>query len=429
MRLILTLCLSLALSVNAQQTPADIQKEAIAIEGATIHTGTGEVIQNGLIIFENGVINYSGKADAKIARPKKVINASGKHVYPGFIVPTKSLGLVEIDAVRASDDEDEIGEYIPHVRSLIAYNAESQVVESLRQNGILIGQITPQGGTISGSSSIVQFDAWNWEDAVIKADDGIHLRWPSTLRRGRWWIGEPRGYQPNKNYLKQWSGIIEFLQEAKAYNQIPPKTTHLPYAATKGLFDGKQRLYVTADGEREIVDAVTELERLGVKNIVIVGGYFAEKQLDLLKSKSIPVLVHNPHNLPNLDDDAYDFVYGLAARLHQAGLLVGIQNASKANFQVRNLPFYAGHSVGYGLSKEEALALISSNTAKILGIDDKYGTLESGKNATLFISEGDALDMRTNQLSNAFIDGREISLETHQTKLWKRYQEKYSRQD
>ena len=429
MRLILTLCLSVAFSVNAQQTPADIQKEAIAIEGATIHTGTGEVIQNGLIIFENGVINYSGKADAKIARPKKVINASGKHVYPGFIVPTKSLGLVEIDAVRASDDEDEIGEYIPHVRSLIAYNAESQVVESLRQNGILIGQITPQGGTISGSSSIVQFDAWNWEDAAIKADDGIHLRWPSTLRRGRWWIGEPRGYQPNKNYLKQWSGIIEFLQEAKAYNQAAPKTTHLPYAATKGLFDGKQRLYVTADGEREIVDAVTELERIGVKNIVIVGGYFAEKQIDLLKSKSIPVLVHNPHNLPNLDDDAYDFVYGLAARLHQAGLLVGIQNASKANFQVRNLPFYAGHSVGYGLSKEEALALISSNTAKILGIDDKYGTLESGKNATLFISEGDALDMRTNQLSNAFIDGREISLETHQTKLWKRYQEKYSRQD
>ena len=115
--------------------------------------------------------------------------------------------------------------------------------------------------------------------------------------------------------------------------------------------------------------------------------------------------------------------------MHKAGLLVGIQNASKANFQVRNLPFYAGHSVGYGISKEEALALISSNTAKILGVDDTYGTLESGKSATLFISEGDALDMRTNQLSHAFIDGREISLETHQTELWKRYQEKYSRQD
>ena len=429
MRSILTLCLSVALSVNAQQTPADIQKDAIAIEGATIHTGTGEVIENGLLIFENGVINYSGKADAKIALPERVIKANGKHVYPGFIAPTKSLGLVEIDAVRATDDEDEIGEYIPHIRSIIAYNAESQVVESLRQNGILLGQITPQGGTISGSSSVVQFDAWNWEDAAVKTDDGIHLSWPSTLRRGRWWVGESRGYQPNQNYLEQWSGIIEFLQAAKAYNAAPAKTMHLPYAATKGLFDGSQRLYVAADGEREIFDAVTELERIGIKNIVIVGGYFAEKQLDLLKSKSIPVLVHNPHELPNLDDDAYDFVYGLAARLHKAGVLVGIQNASKANFQVRNLPFYAGHSVGYGISKEEALSLISSNTAKILGIDDTYGTLESGKSATLFISEGDALDMRTNQLSHAFIDGREISLETHQTELWKRYQEKYSRQD
>ena len=358
-----------------------------------------------------------------------MIKADGKHVYPGFIAPTKSLGLVEIDAVRATDDEDEIGEYIPHIRSIIAYNAESQVVESLRQNGILLGQITPQGGTISGSSSVVQFDAWNWEDAAVKTDDGIHLSWPSTLRRGRWWVGEPRGYQPNQNYLEQWSGIIEFLQAAKAYNAAPAKTIHLPYAATKGLFDGSQRLYVAADGEREIFDAVTELEKIGIKHIVIVGGYFAEKQLDLLKSKSIPVLVHNPHELPNLDDDAYDFVYGLAARLHKAGLLVGIQNASKANFQVRNLPFYAGHSVGYGINKEEALALISSNTAKILGIDDTYGTLESGKSATLFISEGDALDMRTNQLSHAFIDGREISLETHQTELWKRYQEKYSRQD
>jgi len=429
MRTIITLCLSIALSVNAQQTPADIQKEAIAIEGATIHTGTGEVIENGLLIFENGVIHYSGKADSKIARPERVIKANGKHVYPGFIAPTKSLGLVEIDAVRATDDEDEIGEYIPHIRSIIAYNAESQVVESLRQNGILLGQITPQGGRISGSSSVVQFDAWNWEDAAVKTKDGIHLSWPSTLRRGRWWVGEPRGYQPNQNYLEQWSGIIEFLEAAKAYNAVPAKTIHLPYAATKGLFDGSQRLYVAADGEREIFDAVTELERIGIKHIVIVGGYFAEKQLDLLKSKSIPVLVHNPHELPNLDDDAYDFVYGLAARLHKAGLLVGIQNASKANFQVRNLPFYAGHSVGYGISKEEALALISSNTAKILGIDDTYGTLESGKSATLFISEGDALDMRTNQLSHAFIDGREISLETHQTELWKRYQEKYSRQD
>lgn len=198
---LLSLGLISTFTISAQQTPAQKQQEAIAIEGATIHTATGEVIENGLLIFDAGVITHVGSALSKIARPEKVIEAKGKHVYPGFIAPTKSLGLVEIDAVRASNDEDELGELIPHVRSIIAYNAESQVIETLRQNGILLGQITPQGGTISGTSSIVQFDAWNWEDAAVKTDDGIHLSWPSILRRGRWWMDEPRGYQPNKDYL------------------------------------------------------------------------------------------------------------------------------------------------------------------------------------------------------------------------------------
>ena len=426
---LLSLGLISTFTISAQQTPAQEQQEAIAIEGATIHTATGEVIENGLLIFDAGVITHVGSALSKIARPEKVIEAKGKHVYPGFIAPTKSLGLVEIDAVRASNDEDELGELIPHVRSIIAYNAESQVIETLRQNGILLGQITPQGGTISGTSSIVQFDAWNWEDAAVKTDDGIHLSWPSILRRGRWWMDEPRGYQPNKDYLEQWTKIIQFLSEAKAYLNTNPNSIHLPFESTRGLFDGTKGLYVSADGEKEIFDAVSELKDLGIKRIVLVGGYQAEKQLDFLKTNDIPVLAHNPHELPNLDDDAYDYVYGLAARLHKGGLLVGIQNASKANFQVRNLPFYAGHSAGYGISKEEALALITSNTAKILGIDNQYGSLEVGKSATLFISEGDALDMRTNQLSHAFIDGRELSLETHQTELWKRYQNKYSSQE
>ncbi|NNE03284.1 MAG: amidohydrolase family protein, partial [Eudoraea sp.] len=107
-------------------------------------------------------------------------------------------------------------------------------------------------------------------------------------------------------------------------------------------------------------------------------------------------------------------------------LLVGLQNADASNFQTRNLPFYAGQVVGQGLEKEKAVQLITGNTAKILGIDALYGTLEEGKSATLFISEGDALDMRGNILTHAFIDGRSISLETHQTKLWKRYMGKYS---
>lgn len=427
-RLTVALSALFSLQLIAQQTPANPQSQAIAIEGATLHVGNGDVIENGLIIFDNGQITYAGSADAKIARPSEVIKANGKHVYPGFIVPTKSLGLVEINAVRASDDADEIGEMIPHVRSIIAYNAESQVVESLRQNGMLMGQITPQGGRISGSSSIVQFDAWNWEDAAVKTDDGIHLNWPSAFRNGRWWAGEERGFRPNDQYREQMNEVLNFLVEAKAYlsgNQTP---IHLPYAASAGLFDQSQRLYVYADGEREIRDAIISLKELGIEKIVLVGGYHAEKVSDLLLQHEVPILVHNGHEIPDFEDDAYDYVYGLAARLHKKGHLVALQNASKSNFQVRNLPFYAGHAVQYGLSKEEALQLITLNTAKILGIDEHYGSLEAGKQATLFISEGDALDMRGNQLSRAFIDGRDISLETHQTKLWKRYKEKYESQ-
>ncbi|MDF0715809.1 amidohydrolase family protein [Muricauda sp. 334s03] len=426
-RIFLIIAIVLGVSLNAQQTPAPPQSEQIAILGATAHIGNGEVIENCTIIFKDGKITAIG-ADLMAPTIGTMINAEGKHVYPGFIAPSKSLGLVEVDAVRASDDQDEIGEMIPHVRSLIAYNAESKVVESMRPNGVLIGQVTPQGGTISGTSSIVQFDAWNWEDAALKADDGIHMNWPNFFRRGRWWAGEERGYVPNKDYGKEMDNIKMFFQNSIAYGKTNENQKNLPFAAMQGLFDGSQRLYIHADGEKEITDAVTLTKQLGVKNVVVVGGYRANKIVDLLKEYNVPVLVERTHSLPQHEDDDYDHTYKLPKILVDAGLLVGLQNENAANFQVRNLAFYAGQTVAQGLDKETALQLITGNTAKILGIDDMYGTLEEGKSATLFISKGDALDMRTNQLSKAYIDGRDVSLETHQTELWKRYMGKYERE-
>jgi len=408
----------------AQQTPASAQKEAMTITGATAHIGDGTVMENTTLVFENGKITALGGPET--TTKGTVINAEGKHIYPGFITPCSSLGLVEVDAVRASDDQDELGDMIPHVRSLIAYNAESKVIESMRPNGVLLGQISPKGGRISGTSSIVQFDAWNWEDAAVKTDDGIHLNWPSTFRRGRWWEGEARGLQPNKDYTKDVGEIEVFVQNSAAYNKGTTNEKNPVFDAMKGVFSGSQRMFVYANGEKEMIDAVTNLKNWGIKNVVIVGGYNALKITDFLKAQNVPISVNLPHDLPSLDDDDYDLPYKLPKLLTDAGLLVGIQNIDAANFQARNLPFYAGQVAGQGLDKEKALALISSNTAKILGIDDQYGTLAIGKSATLFISEGDALDMRTNKLSHAFIDGRMLSLETHQTELWKRYMGKYN---
>lgn len=415
--------LAMVLPMIGQQTPAGPQQETVTITGATAHLGNGEVIENAVIILDEGKISRIGGAD--INPQGKVIDANGKHVYPGIIAPAKSLGLIEINAVRASNDQDEIGEMIPHVRSIIAYNAESKVVESMRPNGVLIGQTTPQGGTISGTSSIVQFDAWNWEDAIIREDDGIHLHWPNSFRRGRWWMGEPRGFRPNDKYSESVTTIQDYIANARAYEQKGNEQPNEAFKAMKGLFNGEKKLYLYAQGEKEIIDAVTTAKEAGVEHAVIVGGYEAYKIIPFLKEHNIPVLVQETHNIPARDDDDYDLPYKLPKLLADGGLLVGIQNSDASNFQTRNLPFYAGQVMGQGMNAEDALQLITLNNAKILGIDDAYGSLEEGKSATLFVSEGNALDMRGNKLTHAFIDGREVSLETHQTELWKRYSEKY----
>ncbi|MGB1309262.1 MAG: amidohydrolase family protein [Oceanihabitans sp.] len=413
--------------VLAQQTPAAKQSNAITIEGATAHLGTGEIIENALIMFENGKLTYVGSALNKIARKGKVINAQGKHVYPGFIAPNSTLGLVEIDAVRATQDNDEVGYMNAHIRSIIAFNTESKVLESMRPNGVLMGQITPRGGVISGTSSIVQFDAWNWEDAVVKQDDGVHLNWPNPYSRGRWWLGEPSHLKPNKNYAKQLENINNYFKECKAYEAGNKTTKHLPFEGLSPIFNGSKKLYIHVQDEKGITDAIQFAKTNNVTHMVIVGGYEAYKVTPLLKQNNIPVLLRRVHARPTSDDQDVDLPFKMAKILVDAGVLVGLENAGDMErMNTRNLPFLAGTCAAYGLDKEEALKLITANTAKILGINSFCGSLEVGKDATLFISEGDALDMRTNILNKAYIQGRDISLETHQTKLYKRYSEKYN---
>lgn len=413
----------------AQQTPAPKQNKSILIIGAKAHLGNGEVIENSLISIIDGKIATIG--DATVMKPAKhdiIIEASGKHVYPGFIAPNSTLGLVEIDAVRASDDESEIGEFNPHVRSIIAYNTESVVTETTRPNGVLLAQITPRGGRISGTSSIVQLDAWNWEDAIIKENDGIHLNWPRSYSRTGWWA-EPGGIEANKNYEPQIKTIQDYFDNAFAYLNTKNSKKDIPFEAMKGIQNGEKKLYIHVNGEKEIIDAVLFKKKNNIKNMVIVGGYYAFKVATLLKENNVAVLLKRVHDLPLLEDEDVNLPYKNAKLLIDAGVLVGLENAGDMErMQTRNLPFYAGTCAAWGLSKEQALQLITENTAKILGIDNQYGTLESGKSATLFISEGDPLEMKTNVISFAFIDGRQISLQSHHTELYERYKGKFEQQ-
>ena len=387
--------------------------------------GDGTVIDDSLIMFADGKITFVGSAKMKIARQGTVINARGKHVYPGFIAVNSTLGLVEINSVKASSDEEELGTMNPHIRSLIAYNAESKVVETMRPNGILMGQITPRGGRISGTSSVVQFDAWNWEDAALKVDDGIHMNWP-TSTTFRWGAGE--GVKINENYSKNINELSDYLDAGKDYLKGSKSPKNLELEALKGLFDKTQKLYMHVNGEREITDAVHFAKKHGV-DLVIVGADEAHKVTDILVKNKIPVVIKRAHLIPGNNDDNYDKSYKTALHLVEKGITVTIGlEEGHVRMNDRNLPFNAGTFAAHGLDKEEAVKLITLNAAKILGIDNIVGSLTVGKDATLFISEGDALDMRGNILTEAFIQGRKLSLESHQTKLWKRYSNKYKNQ-
>ncbi|MGB5943150.1 MAG: amidohydrolase family protein [Leeuwenhoekiella sp.] len=423
---IFILLLSLSATVFAQQTPAPKQEGTITIKGGIAHIGNGEVLENSLIVIKNGKISEIGEASPGASAAKgKVIDATGKHIYPGLIALNTTLGLVEIGAVRATQDEDELGEYNPHIEAIIAYNAESKVVESMRPNGVLMAQVVPQGGSISGESSVVQLDAWNWEDAVIKRGDGIHLNWPNSFSRGRWWLGEDPGYSPNKDYSEDVAKIQKFFNEAKAYDGTAVR--NLEFEAMATVFSGDQNLYIDVDGAKEILDIIDFADKNDLDNVVLMGASQAHKIAEQIAEAGFSIILERVHSLPGDDDEGYDVPFVMAKTLMEAGVTVALGNDSEF-WQSRNIPFYAGQLTAYGVSFEDALKLITSNAAEILGIEEDFGTLEAGKSATFFISEGNALEMMGNRLSEAFINGRNISLESHQTELWKRYMNKYERE-
>ena len=426
--------------VFSQQTPAPAQDKSVLIYGGTTHVGNGELINNSIIGFTNGKIDLIASTDlawsddklnsfqdSKNEKYDTIIDATNHHIYPGIIALNTNLGLVEIDAVKASVDDDESGSYLPEIRSIIAYNAESKAVESMRPNGVLLAQIAPNGGVISGSSSVVQLDAWNWEDATIKYDQGIHINWPSPYTYGRWWLDEDRGLKVNNNYSSQVKGLKDFFEKSKA-NMNVNKSMNIKSKAMKSIINGESTVYLHADDEKEIVDGVTFLKKFGIAKIVIVGASESRNQLDFIKANNIPVIVKQPYRFPQSIDSDPDDTFLLAKHMLDKGILVSIDpsGAPQSRVSIRNLPFYAGSFSSYGIDKETALSLITLNPAKILEIDNEFGSIEIGKSATLFISKGDALDIVSNNVSHAFISGRNISLETHQTRLWRRYSNKYS---
>lgn len=407
--------------------PAPAQQGQILILGATAHLGNGNSIANSAIAFDKGKLTMV--ADATLIRFdrkqfQKIYDASGKHVYPGFIAANAQLGLIEIDAVRATNDKAETGTMNPNARAIVAYNTDSEVTPTVRSNGALLAQICPEGGVLSGSSSVVQLDAWNWEDAAVKMDEGQHLNWP-VMRTASPFGGGPQEAKPAEQYDKEVGAIKRYFEEARAYAQIDkPAVSNPRFEAMKPLFTGNQTLYIHTNEAKMIRDAVHFAASMGLK-MAITGGSDAFLEAALLKEKNITVVLERTQRLPMREDEDVDQPFKTAKMLHDAG--VNFVFSMESAWQQRNLAFQAGQAVGAGLPYESAVVALTLNTAKLLGVDTNYGSLETGKSATLFISEGDALDMRTNQVTAAFIDGREIDLDNKQKYLNRKYSEKYRR--
>ena len=396
------------------------------------HLGNGQVIENSAIGFKDGkIILVADATTIRIAAGTydTTINIAGKHVYPGFIAPNSTLGLNEIDAVRATRDYSETGGYNPHIRSIIAFNSDSKIPPTVRTNGVLLAQVTPRSGTISGSSSIVELDGWNWEDMALKMDDGIHLNWPRMFKREfdkNEDFNELPPMKKSEDYEKQKNELKKFFADSKAYAETAPQEKNLRMEAMNGVFAGSKTLFVHVNYVKEIEDAVHFFKDAGVKKMVVVGGTDSWMITDLLKENNISVMVNRVHDLPNRTDDDIDLPYKLPYLLQKAGILFCLENSGDMEaIQTRNIPFLAGTAVAYGLTKEEAVAAVTLNAAKILGIDNRVGSLEQGKDATLFISSGDAIDMKSNKVELAFIRGKKLDLSNNQQALNEKYLKKY----
>jgi len=415
--------------------PVPAHKGSFLITHAVIHIGNGQIINDGTIKITNGKIESVGASTATAAASGiNVIDAGGKHVYPGLISSITNLGLREVTSgVRGANDFAEIGDINPSVRAIVAYNTDSKVIGTLRSNGILLANIIPQdeeegsSSLLTGSSSVVQLDAWTWKDAAYKTDGQFHLNMPSLIVRPSFFAPAPgQAPQPDpvKAALEKIDRIKAFFKQGKAYaaNAMHDQN-NLKYASLKELYTKKQKLFVHCNTVREMLLAMDFVTEFGF-DIVIVGGSESWQIAPLLKQNNIQVILQQLHSLPRTVEDNVDRPFTTPAVLQKAGVLFALSD-NDGTTRGRNLMFNAGTAVAYGLTKEEALSAITLNAAKILGIADRTGSVEAGKDANIIISDGDILDMKSSVISHAFIQGRMIDLQNKQTQLYDRYKYKY----
>ncbi len=400
------------------QIPAPPQERPVALTGATIHTITRGVIENGTIVFDNGVITEIGP-NVQIPAGAERIDARGRHIYPGLIDAFSTMGLFEIGGITQAIDLNELGTINPNVRAEVAVNPESRHIGVARSAGVLITLTSPAGGLISGLGAAMMLDGWTWEQMTLKGGAALIVNWPSPANENQ--------------YARQLRELRDAFAAARAYhtaqqaahrNEGPAHDTDSRWEAMIPVLEGQVPVVVSADGISQIQDAITWAEEEGVR-LVIRGGRDACYLADHLAQRQIPVLLTSVLAAPSRPWEPYDHAYGRPARLHAAGVpfaITGGAGAANAN----SLPFEAGAAVAFGLPAEEAVKAVTLYPARFLGIDDRVGSLEPGKEATLLITTGNPLEYAT-EVEQAFIQGRKLDMTDQHRQFLQKYMERVER--
>ena len=425
--LLIIFLLTLTVFAN-EQIPAPPQKNPIILKNGFIHTISNGVIE-GSILFNKGKIIRIAKY---ITPPKdcEVIDLKGKHVYPGMIAAVSGLGLVEINAVAVTNDHSERGDFNPNVRTNVAFNPDSEIIPTTRSNGILIANVIPASGLVSGQSSVMMLDGWTWENATLSFPSGLHINWPN-MNSGARTDNDKKRLKAAKQQLDD---LEKMIKDARAYARLRKTKSRLAenyhnedlrWESMIPYVEKKLPIFVHANEVRQIEGSISWANRHNLE-IVIVGGKDAWRTTELLVKNRIPVIYEGVTSLPFRRFEDYDQAYKTPSILYEKGVQFCISDygyAGRAE-QIRNLPYQASMAASYGLPKEAAFRAVTLSVAEILGIDKKVGSLEEGKDATLFISDGDPLEIRTN-IIQAFIQGKKIDMGDRHKSLYSKYKEKY----
>jgi len=404
--------------------------EVVSIIGATVHTMVGEPITNGTVSFRDGKIVEIGAALPPLPGAE-VIDASGKQIYPGFIDANSVVGLAEVSAVSSTVDISETGALNANVNTAIAVNPDSELIPVTRANGITHVLAAPGGDVVHGTSSLIRLDGWTWEDLMAATPVAMHVSWPSFAIRTFSFFGPPPSREDQEKQREEnLEKVRKFFDSAQAYATAkkaqgtggerldvdPVLEAMLP------VLDGRMPVIIYADDVRQIKSAVEFAKEKNLR-MILAGSGDVWRVADLLAAREIPVILTGVLALPTRNDEPYDTAYTTAAKLHEAGVkfcFAGSTN-SFAAANARNLPYHAAMAVAFGLPKSEALRALTLYPAEILGVGKHLGSIEEGKSASLIITDGDPLEIRT-RVEREFIDGREVDLENNKhDRLYRRY--------